>query len=149
MPDKKSPPPEKMILVSQPKDSSLCLATCVAMLTGETLETVIKGCTLRLDPPDFDPWLEDKEAARYLAIHNLSYGMFACPTKTMTGNEKFINTRIPLDEPAILTVDSRGSHAVVWCPARKKVLDPQYGVVGLSKYTITYWTVIADISNED
>ena len=123
MPKKTSPPP-KLNHVQQPKLSSLCLAACVAMITGETLATVVAGSKLRIDPPDFEPWMEDKEASRYLALHGLSYGLYACPTKKMTGAEKFITVRIPLTLPAILTVDSRrvvgGSHAVV-CSGRPAI----------------------------
>lgn len=142
-----------MNLVRQPERSSLCLAACVAMVAGETLATVVSECVLKMDPPDFEPWMSDSEASRFLSTRSLSYGLAAFPTKKLTGKERSFNVSIPMDEfPAILTVVSLtvtgGCHAVVWCPVRRRVLDPnRSGLHSLKQYTVVHWSVIESVEH--
>ncbi len=152
---KKEAAPPAINLVLQPDHSSLCLAACVAMVSGETLATVVRECVLVMESPDFEPWMSDAEASRFLATRELSYGLWTCPPKKLTGKERSFSLSIRLDgDPAIVSVDSLkiigGTHAVVWCPVRRQVLDPQRpGFHDLSEYKVTHWTAIESLKNED
>lgn len=143
-----------LVHIFQPKDSSLCLAACVAMVSGETLATVVKECRLEHDPPDFDPWLSDGEAARFLATRRLSFGAPGKVNFPITASSLVFTSYTRLDEhPAILEVDGQldpaDSHAVVWCPVRRMVLDPQETeLLDLADFTVTKWYVVQDFNFE-
>lgn len=108
-----------MIYTRQPKDSSLCGQSCVAMVTGKTLEEVIeifgtrgqtntkKLCTALKTIQDFTP-------VRLTRVSNTSVLPYLCILK-------------------ILWADGR-SHWVVY--KKKKIYDPAVGVYKLDKYEL-------------
>lgn len=151
---KKISPPPTINLVRQPKNTGLCVAASVAMVTGETLAVVVRESTLVVEPPDFEAWMTDYEASRFLATRKLGYGLADSPSKKLTGRERSFAMTVPLDKPAIITVESlvmtEGHHSVVWCPVRRKVMDPQKPEPqDISRYTVIHWAVIYSLEFEE
>jgi len=140
---------KNMKLVRQPEGSGLCLAACVAMLTGEPLSTVMQEGRL-LKSEDGVEFLPDNEAAKFLAGRFLIYGLWLTPQK-FDGEETSLQLDLPLDQqPAILSVDSKtfkdSEHAVVWDNKRQVVLDPQSDdPKKLGDYSINCWIPITKI----
>lgn len=118
-----------MSLVRQPPETYYCQACCVAMLAGVTLDDVLSSARL-LEAPDKSgkTYLSNLDAQKFLIGRGLSLGAIT----------NFEPQRVDLDRlvihdvrriAALVGVESHvyagGMHAVVWCPDRQMVLDPQ------------------------
>lgn len=134
-----------MELIRQPEGSYLCQACCVAMVSGRPLSEVISSCHM-LKAPDGSGkyYLTNYESAKFLWQNDIMFGCIG----------KFSNQKLDVDEglnfegvdkiPAIVGVKSKkyvdGDHAVVWCPDRRMILDPQCDEPQpLSVYKVYEW----------
>lgn len=114
--------------IQQPPGSNLCLAACVAMLTGSVLDEVIARTVV-----NDRGYLPAREAQRYLRRYGL-----------MLDDEcEYADKTLP----GLLIVESweieGGQHAVVWCPERRMVLDPQLEEPReVSEYRVLDWVMV-------
>jgi len=132
------------------------------MLSGRTLEQVLKRCELR-DAPNGSgkQYLTTRETVRFLNRVGLHLGVWPnwgaenpycfrddedfSVAMTCEGLEKW---------PALLCVDSRTlpgfEHAVVWCPERRLVLDPQHDEAQpISRYRVRAWIPVVPFADDD
>lgn len=140
-----------MLPLIRQTEPGLCLAACVAMVSGSSLDEVVAACTLRKLPGRKHRFLPDHEAIRYLATRHLHCGLRIRPPALVHGNMESFTITIRLDDaPGILSVKSANHedllHAVVWCPDRQMVLDPLHDTPQpLGWYELVEWGVVSEI----
>ena len=110
-------PPKEYRTVKQPKDTSICGACLVAIITGYDLEHV-QAC-MQTTTSDGHVYYKEKEIIRYLAVQGIYAGMRAIPLENPLYPDQDIEFKWTLkDHPAILAVKSKvyddGDHWVFW-----------------------------------
>lgn len=136
-----------------------CLAACVAMVCGESLETVLRETSLRksilaTDTSDqsvkYLSYLPLNEAIKFLASRMLQWGISVGRFEAkLTADVDGVQCNVPLSYPAIVTVSSENLeaklHAVVWDSSTRKVLDPLYDEPRrIEQYQIIEWAPILE-----
>lgn len=137
-----------MRLVRQSCGDGLCMACCVAMITGEAIETVLREALLE---EGYGGWfLSTAEAARYLLARGMLLGACFDISTPPKQDADFLVVKLPLTIPAILSVDvanpSGAPHAVVWDAETRMVFDPALeNPRPLCEFNIIRWTPITTI----
>lgn len=130
--------------IRQPKESALCLACCVAMVSDTTLDEVVISCELRGRPP----YLPMREAIRFLLKKDITVGSIMKFDEFHVLSHKVgLHLEMVDDSDAIVGVKSKivrgGRHAVVWDSENKIILDPQYARPRkLEQYLVDEWLPI-------
>lgn len=130
-------------------EPGLCLAACVAMIVGDSLENVVNSTRI-LKSEDGVRFLPDNEAIKFLASRMLCYGLRLAPGTEVTKDIDSFNVTVSLDIPAILAVKSKNfegfNHAVVWDNQRRMILDPLHDdPQELSRYEVIEWVPISHV----
>lgn len=127
-----------------------CLPACLAMLAGCSLEETL-ATVRRIQDKEGFYYVPMRDAWKWLAEHWIG-GL----TIGFTGGEKDIS--LPIEcivgdtIMALVTVASETRkgvmHAVVWCPDRKMILDPQLDdPQPLSRYTVIEWNPLVSLDD--
>lgn len=117
-------------LIRQPVDSYLCQACCVAMIAGVSLQDVLNKARLTEAPDDSKkPYLTNYESAIFLWEHGFMFGCVGRWNFEQIDMSSGLAFQDVHKIPAIVGVRSEiykdKEHAVVWCPDRQMILDPQ------------------------
>lgn len=148
-----------MITVKQPHGSKVCMAACLAMIAGVTLDEVLAEVRLREPPkhPGKGGYLDLAEAVRWLAEHGYIYGIVIGNLSGIGDNVEEIavvhDLKVILrDNPALLGVKSTTfegcMHSVVWDNEAGVVRDPNPKVpetTKLSEYEIDEWAPVVKL----
>ena len=136
-----------MNTVKQGEDDGLCVAACIAMITGETLEEVVNRTRT------FKGMVLTDQCIIALAQKRFTYG-YTIDVKDVDLSRYRFKVTVDLREsPAILTVNSQrfpGTyHCVVWDNKVKMVRDPNPYlplVTPITDYEVVEWVPIGKIS---
>ena len=141
-----------MKLVKQPDGSGLCLAACVAMIVGCSLEYVLGRVKLSKGQlPNGEPldWLPAREANKFLANHNYTYGMVV----DMGLNDSLIVDGLKSVNAILVCKDSQYeefAHAIIWDADEQQVLDPtEDKPQELDKYEIIEWIPVTYLAEDE
>lgn len=129
----------------------LCMAASVAMLTGETIETVLKNARILKSVETGMQYLPTNEAIIYLAKHMLCFGIVAGPLQ-FTKETKIVSVGITLEQDALITVPSKNFpgeyHSCVWDSKIQMIRDPlKEEPQSLFDYEIIDWSPVVEIPN--
>lgn len=133
------------------EQNGYCMAACVAMVTNSSLQQVREACHFRFNRDHNFYYIPDKELVRFLANRYYRLGMRAdLSQREIKSYYEDIAVYIPLQVPAILTVESRNfpdvKHAVVWDPELRKIRDPQIEEPQeLNEYKVFEWDPVTDL----
>lgn len=110
-------PPKQYQTIKQPKDTSICGACLVAMITGHTLEHVQQN--MQHTTRDGHLYYKEKEIIRYLATQGIYAGLRAIPLHNPLHPDEHIKFKWPFKgHAAILSVKSKvyddSDHFVLW-----------------------------------
>lgn len=139
-----------MLQLVRQTEPGLCMAACVAMVAGTSIEEVVEKCRI-LKPQEGPRYLPDNEAIKFLASRMLCYGLRVKPDVKITSDVSEFEVRVSVSEaPAILAVKSENfegfMHAVVWDNERRLVLDPLYDEPQpLERYEVLEWAVVSHV----
>ncbi len=123
------------------------LAACIAMICGDSLETIIRRTTM-CESPDGVNYLPLSSAVKYLANHGWNFGCSFSPMRYFPEETKAIGVKIYFHEyPGILHVEDEeawlGKRAVVWDNDLMMVRDPLVNTLQpLDVYKVLCWTPI-------
>lgn len=145
-----------MKLIHQHPESGLCVACCLAMVTGTDTNYVLARVHLRVDGTCPRPYVPMREAIKFLFDHDLSYGspfVFAEAMRTDRGVNSLVSRSIELTQVhnALLSVRSTRIeghlHMVVWNAGTHEVYDPQeIHPRELADYAIVEWANLVPLS---
>lgn len=129
-----------------------CLPACLAMIAGCSLADCLgtvrrirdREGFLYVPMPDAWKWL----AERWIGGLTVGFG------EGQSGIEMPFTFEIRGDGVALVTVASETRegvmHAVVWCPDRKMILDPQHDEPQpLSRYTVIEWNPLVRLDDRN
>lgn len=143
-----------MKTVKQPEWSGLCVAACIAMITGDELDDIVDGVKLRWCDEHGLMYVPLTECISSLAQRSYMYGLSLSVTNTEALAEtRDLDLSVDLDQwPAILTVASPSKkgilHCVVWDPEKGVIRDPlpdKEDTSDFDRYDIREWTPVAKI----
>lgn len=130
----------------------LCLASCVAMVTDETLDTVLNETTLSKRHGIW--YLPLREAIKFLAERDRGFGIAARPHTRILDPRDTLEMTLDLRlAPAIITVKSDRPdwyHCAVWDNESLFVRDPAiYRPVAIQHYEIEELSFVTPITEPD